>query len=67
VRFIFAGNLGDAREAAEAFRATALPLLFSARSCTQASDCSWGGSKYGDCEMSEKIKSQMISRREAFF
>jgi hypothetical protein len=45
---------------------TALPLLFSARSCTRASDAVRGGSKYGDCEMSEKIKSQMISRREAF-
>jgi hypothetical protein len=50
---------------AVAWIAGALPLLFSTRSCTRASDAVGEGRNTGDCEMSE-IKSQMISRREAF-
>jgi hypothetical protein len=64
-------SLADAREAAEAFRACWATLLrcrfYSAHVHVHEPLMQLGeGRNTGDCEMSEKVKSQMISRREAF-
>jgi hypothetical protein len=65
-------NLADAREAAEAFRAYWATLLrcrfYSAHVHVHEPLMQLGeGRNTGDCEMSEKVKSQMISRRAFSF